>query len=63
MLMAPVRVPAALGVKVTLRVQEAPGFTALPQLLVWAKSPLMVMLVISKGRRKNNYHQFVVSLS
>ena len=32
--------PAALGVKVTLMVQLDPAATELPQLLVWAKSPL-----------------------
>ena len=39
MLMAPVRLPVAVGVNVTLRVQFFPGCTALPQLFVWAKSP------------------------
>ena len=46
----PLRVPVAVGVKVTLIVQFAPAATEAPQLLVWAKSPLfvpaMVMLVI-----------------
>jgi hypothetical protein len=40
----PVRVPAAVGVKVTLIVQLAPALTLLPQVLVWEKSPLAVML-------------------
>src|SRR5439155_18162743 len=47
---APLRVPVAVGVKVTLIVQFAPAATEAPQLLVWAKSPLfapvMAMLVI-----------------
>jgi hypothetical protein len=46
MLTAPVRVPVAVGVKVTLMVQEAPAATELPQVLVSAKSPLAEMLVI-----------------
>ena len=37
-----VRVPVAVGVKVTLIVQLAPPATELPQLLVWAKSPALV---------------------
>ena len=49
MLMAPVRVPAAVGVKVTMRVQDAPAFTVLPELLVWAKSPAVAMLVMLNG--------------
>jgi hypothetical protein len=40
----PVRVPVAVGVKVTLIVQLAPALTVLPQVLVWEKSPLAVML-------------------
>jgi hypothetical protein len=43
---APLRDPLALGVKVTLRVQLAPAAKLEPQVLVWAKSPLTVMLVI-----------------
>ena len=35
----PVRVPAFVGLKVTLIVQDAPGATELPHVLVWAKSP------------------------
>jgi hypothetical protein len=38
MLKVPPRVPAAVGVKVTLIVQLAPAATELPQLLLWAKS-------------------------
>jgi hypothetical protein len=38
----PLRAPAAVGVKVTLIVQFAPAATLAPQLLVWAKSPLLV---------------------
>jgi hypothetical protein len=33
------------GVKVTLMVHEAPAATLTPQLLVWLKSPLVLMLV------------------
>jgi hypothetical protein len=44
--MAPLREPVALGVKATLRVQLALGETLEPQVLVWEKSPLGVMLVI-----------------
>ena|SRR5690242_16625696 len=47
--MLPVRVPAAVGVKATLNVHDAPGFTVLPQLLVWAKSPAVAMLVMING--------------
>ena len=47
-----VRVPLAMGVKVTLIVQFAPAPTELPQVLVWAKSPalapVMARLVIVK---------------
>jgi len=46
MLTAPVRVPVAVGVNVTLMVQEAPAATELPQVFVSAKSPLAVMLVM-----------------
>jgi hypothetical protein len=42
----PVLVPVAVGLKVTLRVQEALAATLEPQVLVWEKSPLAVMLVI-----------------
>jgi len=45
-------VPLAVGENVTLMVQLAPRATELPQLLVWAKSPLFdpvnVMLVMLK---------------
>jgi hypothetical protein len=46
MVIEPLREPVALGVKVTLRVQLAPAARLEPQVLVWAKSPLTVMLVI-----------------
>jgi hypothetical protein len=39
----PVREPVAVGVKVTLTVQDAPAAIEDPQLLVWAKSPLVVI--------------------
>ena len=47
---APVRVPVAVGVKVTLIVQDEPADTPPPQVLVCAKSPLATMLVIVKAR-------------
>ena len=43
---APVRVPVASGVKVTLMVQLESAPTPLPQLFVSEKSPLAVMLEI-----------------
>jgi hypothetical protein len=46
MVTAPVLVPVAVGLKVTLRVQLAPAATLEPQVLVWEKSPLALMLVI-----------------
>ena len=46
MVTAPVLVPVALGLKVTLRVQLALAATLEPQVLVWEKSPLAVMLVM-----------------
>jgi hypothetical protein len=42
----PLREPLAVGVKVPLRVQLALGARLAPQLLVWEKSPLAVMLVM-----------------
>jgi hypothetical protein len=45
MVTAPVLAPTAVGLKVTLRVQLAPAATLAPQVLVWEKSPLAVMLV------------------
>jgi len=39
----PLRFPCAVGVKVTVMVQLVPAGTALPQLLVWAKSPVIWM--------------------
>ena len=47
--MAPERVPVAVGVNVTLSVQDFVGWTALPQLLVSAKSPDAAILVISSS--------------
>lgn len=46
MVSVPVSAPPSVGVKLTLIVQEALAATLLPQLLVWAKSPLMAMLVM-----------------
>jgi hypothetical protein len=42
----PVLVPLAVGAKVTLRVQEALAARLEPQVLVWEKSPLAVMLLM-----------------
>src|ERR1022692_4469699 len=42
--MEPIRVPVVLGVKVTLSVQLAPGFTVAPQVFVWANGPVTVKL-------------------
>ena len=44
--MAPVRPPCLVGVKVTLIRQLALATTELPQLFVWAKSPLAEMPVM-----------------
>jgi hypothetical protein len=46
MVTTPVLVPAAVGLKVTLRVQLALAARLAPQLLVWEKSPLAVMPVM-----------------
>ena len=43
---APVRVPVAVGVKVTLMVQPAPAATELPHVFVCAKSPLATTLAM-----------------
>src|SRR5260370_4537233 len=45
MLRVPVRLRDAVGVNVTLMVQFALAATELPQVLVWAKSPLAETLV------------------
>jgi hypothetical protein len=45
MVTAPVLPPVAVGLKVTLRVQLALAAMLEPQVLVWEKSPLTVMLV------------------
>ena len=42
-LILPVRVPPAVGLKVTEMMQLAPALTVVPQVLVWEKSPLAVM--------------------
>jgi hypothetical protein len=44
MLSVPVRAPGAVGVKVTLMVQELLALTLLPHVFVWEKSPLTAML-------------------
>ena len=44
--------PLAVGVKVTLTEQPLPGAKvagSVPQVLVWAKSPLMLMLLMVSG--------------
>jgi hypothetical protein len=46
MVKEPLREPLAVGVKVTLRVQLALAARLAPQVLVWEKSPLVVMLVM-----------------
>ena len=46
MVKEPLREPLAVGVKVTLRVQLALAARLAPQVLVWEKSPLAVMLVM-----------------
>jgi hypothetical protein len=46
MVTTPVLVPAAVGLKVTLRVQLALAARLEPQVLVWEKSPLAVMPVM-----------------
>ena len=46
MVKAPVLVPVAVGLKVTLSVQLALAARLEPQVLVWEKSPLAVMLVM-----------------
>jgi hypothetical protein len=49
MMTAPVRVPAAVGLKVTLIVHDALGLIVLLQLLVWAKSPVVAIPVMLNG--------------
>src|SRR5208337_5348070 len=44
----PLRFPFCVGVKVTLMVQLPPTARRLPQLLVCAKSPVVVMLLMGK---------------
>jgi hypothetical protein len=44
MVNVPLSEPVAVGVKVTLMVQEPPAGTLLPQLLVWPKFALTAML-------------------
>jgi hypothetical protein len=44
MVRAPVLLPVAVGVKVTLMAQLAPGAMLGPQEFAWVKSPLAVML-------------------
>ena len=44
----PLRAPTTVGVKVTLTVHLPLLASELPQVLVWAKSPLAAMLVIDR---------------
>ncbi len=46
--MMPLRVPIAVGLKVTVIVQLPPAFNLEPQLFTCEKSPLAVMLLIFK---------------
>jgi len=46
---APLRAPAAVGVKVTVIVQVMPAGTPLPHVLLSPKSPLGTMLVMLSG--------------
>ena len=43
---APVRLPRAVGVKVTMTEQVAPAARVLPQLFVWLKSPVIPILLM-----------------
>ena len=49
MVTAPVLVPVAVGLKVALSVQLALAARLEPQVLVWEKSPLVVMLVMLRA--------------
>lgn len=46
----PLRAPLAVGVNTTFTMQLAPAANDVPQLFVWAKSPLIVTPVIETGR-------------
>ena len=46
MLRLPLRVPVAVGIKITLTVQLFPAGTLVAQLFVWVKSPVAVILEI-----------------
>src|SRR5260370_42452234 len=48
--MEPLRVPTAVGVKVTKMVQLPRAARLLPQLLVWAKSPLAAIVRLMSAR-------------
>ena len=49
MVTAPLLVPVAVGLKVTLSVQLPLAARLEPQVLVWEKSPLTVMLVMLRA--------------
>jgi hypothetical protein len=49
MVTAPVLVPVHVGLNVTLRVQLALAARLEPQVLVWEKSPLTMMLVMLRA--------------
>lgn len=48
-MIAPLRTPVPVGVKVTLIVHLLLAGTLAPQVLVWAKSPVATMLVMLSG--------------
>ncbi len=50
MVRVPEQRPLVVGAKVTLMLQEPPAAILLPQLLVWEKSPLVVMPVTASAK-------------
>ena len=48
MVTVPVLIPVAVGLKVTLRMQLEPAATLEPQVLVWEKLPLTLILVMRR---------------
>ena len=59
MVTAAVRLPVAVGLKVTLIVQLAPAARPVPQLFVWAKSPLFVPVIEIEFTGSDTAPQFV----
>lgn len=45
----PLLVPEVPGLNVTFTMQDPPAATALPQVLLWVKSPLGAMFAIANG--------------